>query len=282
MSFCKKKRRISYPISTSKSKKYFELIHVDVWGLYSIPSIHGHKYFLTIVDEYSRYKRIFLLKQKSKVVKILESFVVFVQTQFKTTIKIIRSDNETEFFMTNFFVYKGIVHQISCVNTPQQNSIVVRKHGHLLNVARALMIQSHLPKIYWSYSVIHVVYIINMLPTPILNYYSPHEMLYKAAADFKGLKVFGSLCYASTLSTNRNKFDPRALKCVFIGFKRGTKGCLLLNIQSREIFVSRDVVFYENVFPYQRVQDTSNETNRVLIFNHKLVIAVYRNVQRQK
>ena len=44
------------------------------------------------------------------------------------------------FFMTNFFNNKGIIHQASCVNTSQQNNIVERKHGHLLNVARALMI----------------------------------------------------------------------------------------------------------------------------------------------
>ena len=136
----------------------------------------------------------------------MEIFVVFVQTQFETTIKIIRSDNGTDFFMTNFFVNKGIVHQTSYVNTPQQNSIVERKHGHLLNVARALMTQSHLSKIYWSYFVIHVAYIINMLLTPILNYFSPHEMLYKTETNFNELKVFGSLCYASTLPTNKRKF----------------------------------------------------------------------------
>ena len=109
------------------------------------------------------------------------------------------------------------------------------------------MIQSHLPKIYWSYSVIHAAHIINMLPTPVLNDFSPHEMLYKTPQDFNQLKVFRSLCYASTLSTNRSKFDPRA-KCVFIGFKKGTKGYILLNIQSREIFVSRDVVFMNMFF----------------------------------
>jgi len=159
----------------------------------------------------------------------LENFVIFVQTQFETTIKIIRSDNVIEFFMSNFFVNKEIVHQTSCVNTPQQNNIVERKHGHLLNVERDLMIQSDLPifcdiccPYYWSYSVIYVAHIINMLLTPVLNDFSPHEMLYKTETDFNGLKVFGSLCYASILS-NRRKFDPRESKCVFTGFKRGEK-----------------------------------------------------------
>jgi len=90
-----------------------------VWEPHSLSSIHGYKYFLTIVDDYSRYTWVFPLKQKSEVVKILKNFVVFSQTQFETAIKGIRSDNETEFFMTNFFfINKGIIHQTSCVNTP--------------------------------------------------------------------------------------------------------------------------------------------------------------------
>jgi len=79
--------------------------------------------------------------------------------------------------------------------------------------------------------VVHVAHIINRLPTSFLNYFSPHEMLYKTAAYFNQLKIFGSLCYSSTLLTNRTKFDPMASKCVFIGFKRGTKGYVLWHIQ---------------------------------------------------
>jgi len=101
-----KQKRLSFPLSVSKSKKCFDLIHVDVWGPYSSSSIHGYKYFFTMVDDYSRYTWVFPLKQKSKVVKILEDFVVFIRTQFETTTKVIRSDNGTEFFMTNFFSNK--------------------------------------------------------------------------------------------------------------------------------------------------------------------------------
>ena len=146
-------------------------------------------------------------------------------------------------------------------NTPQQNSIVERKHGHIKCSKSSHDTISFTQNLLVILSDTYVAHIINMLPTPILNYSSPHKMFYKTETDFNGLKVFGSLCYTSTLSTNKKKIDPSASKCVFIGFKKGTKGCVMLNIQSREFFVSRDVVFYENVFPYQRVQDTIKETN---------------------
>jgi len=96
--------------------------------------------------------------------------------------------------------------------------------------------------------VIHAIHIINMFLTPVLNDFSHHDMLYKTTVDFNQLKVFGSICYSSILPTNRKKFDPRASKCVFIGFKTGMKGNVLLNIQSIEIFVSRDVFLFMKIF----------------------------------
>jgi len=88
-----------------------------------------------------------------------------------------------------------------------------------------------------------------MLPTPILNYFSPHEILYKITPDFNQLKVFGSLCYISSLSTNKSKFDPRASKFGFTGFRKGQKDifCWILN---QEKFLYLGMLSSMNMFFY--------------------------------
>lgn len=152
------------------------------------------------MDDYSRHTWIYLLISKSEVRNSMQSFFNMIETQFSTKIKVLRSDNGPEFDMPTFYATKGVVHQTSCVETPQQNGTMERKYQHILNVARARMIQSSLPKQYWSYSVLHVFYLINRPPFHVINNKTPYELMHSHKPGFQILKVFGTLCFASILS----------------------------------------------------------------------------------
>jgi hypothetical protein len=192
-------RKLPYKLSVNKAAACGELIHFDIWGPNSVHSINGHRYFLTAIDDYSRFTWVILLKAKSEVSILVQNFVTMIEKQFNTSVKTIRTDNGPEFLIPDFYSSKGIVHQTSCVETPQQNGRVERKHQHLLNVGRSLLFQSKLPKQFWSYAVVHAAFIINRVNTPLLASKSPYHLLYNKPPDLSELKVFGSLCYASTL-----------------------------------------------------------------------------------
>jgi hypothetical protein len=249
-------KKLPFSPSFNKASASYELLHVDIWGPIGTHSIHGYSYFLTIVDDYSIYTWLCLLKHKSETRSKLIGFINLIETQYNTKIKVIRSDNGVEFLMPDFYSSKGILHQRSCVETPQQNGRVERKHQHLLNVARALLFHSHLPKKFWCYAVIHANFLINRIPTPVLQNKSPFELLFNKDLNLQNLKVFGSLTYTTTLSNHRTKLEPRGRKCIFLGYKQGVKGTVLYDLHTKEILVSRHVVHHDHILPYQPCTNT--------------------------
>lgn len=129
----------------------------------------------------------------------------------------------------NYLTENGIVHQSSCVDTPQQNGVAERKNRHLLEVARSLMFTMGVPNYLWGDAVLTACYLINRLPTSTLKFKTPIEILqqlYPMSRFFSSLppKVFGCVAFVHDKDHHKSKLDPRSLKCVFLGYSPTQKG----------------------------------------------------------
>lgn len=151
--------------------------------------------------------------------------------------------------LKSFLRQHGIEHQTSCVDTPQHNARVERKHRHILNIARALLFQAKLPVTFWGESILTASHLINRTPFVVLNGSTPYELLHSSKPSLDSLRVFGCLCYAHRRPRNRDKFSDRSRKCLIVGYPYGKNACKLYDIESNDFFSSRYVVFLEDQFP---------------------------------
>jgi hypothetical protein len=126
-----KQAKLPFPNNNNRTEHVFDLLHMDIWGPLGLSCTHSHKYFLTIVDDHSRHTWVHLMSSKFETRQLVKDFIEYVQTHFQTDVKSIRTDNGLDFRMPNFYASKGIIHQTSCVETPQLR--------YLLNVTRSLL-----------------------------------------------------------------------------------------------------------------------------------------------
>jgi hypothetical protein len=100
-------------------------VHSDVWGISPIVSHARYKYFVTFIDDFSQYTWVYFLRAKSDVLSVFQNFVAYIENQFSTCIRILRSDSGREYMSHKFHAFlnpKGIVSQRACPYT-QQNGV---------------------------------------------------------------------------------------------------------------------------------------------------------------
>ncbi|OMO87137.1 Integrase, catalytic core [Corchorus capsularis] len=206
---------------------------------------------------------VYLMKYKSEVSHYLIMFCNMIATQFGKKVKQIRTDNGPEFqsnCMLDYYKEHGIVLQTSCTDTPQQNGVVERKHRYVLETARALRFQANLPIRFWGECVLTATYIINRLPSKVINNKTPFEMLFGKKPEYDHLRVFGCLVYAHDNSKRGDKFSERGKPCVFVGYPNGQKGYRVYDLKEKKFYTSRDVTFFENIYPFRPNDCYSGET----------------------
>jgi hypothetical protein len=171
-----------------------------------------------------------------------------VERLMNTKIKQIQTDWGGEFHPLNTFFHKhGIIHRISYPHTHQQEGCVERKHRHIIDTSLALLAESHVPKTFWDEACQTSCYLINRLPTPILQNISPFQKLFNHSPDSNFLRIFNCACFPNLRPYNQHKFDFRSKECVFLGYSRNLKGYKCFHIPTARMYISRDVVFHAKI-----------------------------------
>ncbi|GJX12713.1 retrotransposon protein, putative, ty1-copia subclass [Tanacetum coccineum] len=188
-----KMARKPYTHQVERVKDLLRLIHSDVCGLFRTVSRQGASYFVTFIDDFSRYGYVYLLKHKHKVFETFKVFQKEVENQLRKTIKSLRSDRRGEYMSQEFLDHlkeHGIITHHTPPYTPQNNGVSERRNRTLLDMVCSMISQTTLPKSFWDYALETAARILNMVPAKKVKK-TPYEVWHEQAPKLSYLKVWG-------------------------------------------------------------------------------------------
>ncbi|CAI5460870.1 unnamed protein product [Closterium sp. Yama58-4] len=240
-----------------------QTLHMDVWGPARVRGQGHERYFLLVVDDYSRYTAVFPLRSKGDVTEVLIAWIRAARLQlresFGSDFPVLRlhSDRGGEFssdLLRAFCRARGIRQTFTLPDSPQQNGIAERRIGMIMDVARTSMVHAAAPHFLWPFAVRYAAHQINLHPRVSMPETSPALLWTGKAGDASAFRVWGSRAFVRDLSAD--KLSPRAVPCVFLGFPPDAPGWQFYHPTSRRVLSSQDVTFDESVpfyrlFPYR-------------------------------
>ena len=234
-----------------RASQKLQLVHTDVSGRIAVQSLSGKEYYISFIDDKSRFTWTYALKFKSDSFEVFLEWKSMVEKATEKKIKTLRSDNGGEYISDEFESYlkkEGIQHQSTVRKTPEQNGVAERKNRTLMEPIRTLLSESGLPQSFWAEALSTVTYLQNRSPTKAVANMTPYEAWYGKRPVVDHLRVFGCLSYAHIPKDERKKLDPKARETIFLGYSSNVKGYRLWDPQTKKVFFSRDVIFDESKF----------------------------------
>ncbi|CAI5987660.1 unnamed protein product [Closterium sp. NIES-65] len=235
-----------------------QTLHMDVWGPARVRGLGHERYFLLVVDDYSRYTTVFPLRSKGDVAEVLIDWIRAAHLQLRQSLgsdfPVLRlhSDNGGEFSSGLLRAYcraRGIRKTFMLPDSPQQNGIAERRIGMVMDVARTSMMHAAAPHFLWPFAVRYTAHQINLHPRVSRPETSPALLWMGKVGDASAFRVWGSRAFVRDLSAD--KLSPRAAPCIFLGFPPDAPGWQFYHPTSRRVLSSQDVTFDESV-PYYR------------------------------
>jgi hypothetical protein len=107
-----------------------------------------------------------------------------------------------------------------------------------------------MPLKYWDQAFLATTHLINHTPSKTLGYDTPLHCLLSAQPDYFNLRVFGCMCWPNLHPYNSHKLQFQSTRCVFLGYSNHHKGYKCLDVSTGHVYISLDVVFDENLFPF--------------------------------
>ncbi|KAL8090107.1 hypothetical protein AgCh_039543 [Apium graveolens] len=225
-----------------------ELIHGDLCGPIEPAIMGGNKYFLLLVDDFSRYMWIYFLKSKDEAFVMFKRFRALVENGSEKRIKVFRTDRGGEFNSKEFTSYceeNGIERHYTAPYTLQQNGVMERRNQTIVEMAQSCLKGKKLPRELWGKAVRHSVYLLNHLPTRALSTKTPYEVWKGSKPNIDHVRVFGCIAHMKVPKVFTKKLDDRSLKVINLGREQGTKEYRFYDPTEGRIYISRDVEFEE-------------------------------------
>lgn len=242
-----KQCRKTFPASMTRANKPGELVHVDICGPMSTPSIGGSNVMAVFVDDYSGMVFVKPMKSKADILNSVQD-VITKASASGHKVKRIRSDNAKEFKSKAFaqIVRKhNITQEFSTEYCPEQNGRVERQNRTIVEMARTMLAAAELPLSLWGETSNTAALIRNLLPLDRLGGHTPWEAWYGEKPDISFLRVFGSKAYALIEGQPRHKFAQKSEKLVLVGFEPQQKAYRLWEPGTRRVIIRRNVDIIE-------------------------------------